>query len=413
MGKRILFISYWSASEPLTGSTIVPYLKLMAAMPSIERVLLVTVERGGLSTIDGIQGLNGVEHLGIPTRFRWWGLLSKVDLLLRMPFLLARLVRRERMDLLNAKASLAGGIAHVVSRISHVPYMVESFEPHSAYMVDAGVWSRHGLFSTVMRPLEALQKRHALFLVTVTQNYRETLIAEGVDPARIKIIPSIVDLKQFAFDPVRRLGIRGELGWQNCIVGVYAGKFGGLYYDREAFAIFEQARAVFGERFRLLLLTNEPARKVYGRLGRAGFPVELVEVHFVPHEQVPQWLSTADIAFSTIRYITNGLYQSPVKDGEYWANGLPILLTTGVSDDHRIILREPWAGAIFDLDQPGSVEAALKHMAELYHAGVDRERIMGLAREYRSIDIARSVYAEIFDPPLPGSWSRHSKCEQV
>ncbi|MFZ1618020.1 MAG: glycosyltransferase [Flavobacteriales bacterium] len=373
----------------------------MAAMPSIERVILITVERGGPSTIDGIQGLTGVEHLGISTRLRWWGLLSRVDLLLRMPFLLARLVKRERIDLLNAKGSLAGGIAHVVSRLAHVPYMVESFEPHSAYMVDAGVWSKHGLYSSVMRRLEALQKRHALFLVTVTQNYRDTLIAEGVDAARIKIIPSIVDLNQFAFDPSRRADIREEYGWKDCIVGVYVGKFGGLYYDREAFSIFEQARAVFGGRFRLLLLTNESAQNVNERLDLIGFPVELAEVHFVPHEQVPQWLSAADIAFSTIRYIPNGLYQSPVKDGEYWANGLPILLTTGVSDDHQIILREPWAGAIFDLGQPGSVQAALKHMADLFHAGVDRERIMGLAREYRSIDIARSVYAEIFDPPLP------------
>jgi glycosyltransferase involved in cell wall biosynthesis len=265
-------------------------------------------------------------------------------------------------------------------------------------MVDAGVWSKRGLFSSVMRRLEALQKRHAIFLLTVTQNYRETLIAVGVDPARIKIVPSTVDLKQFAFDPSQRAAVREKLHWQDCIVGVYAGKFGGLYYDREAFVIFELARALLGERFRLLLLTTEPVDKVYERLDSIGFPVELAEVRFVPHDQVPQWFSAADIAFSTIRHIPSGLYQSPVKDGEYWANGLPILLTTGVSDDHRIILREPWAGAVFDLDIPGSVENALRHMADLLHAGIDRERIMGLAREYRSIDIARRVYAEIFGP---------------
>jgi hypothetical protein len=85
-----------------------------------------------------------------------------------------------------------------------------------------------------------------------------------------------------------------------------------------------------------------------------------------------------------------------VKNGEYWANGLPVLLTHGVSDDHQIIQECPWSGALFDVSVAGSVERALDHMAQLVSAGIDRDRIMGLAREFRSIDIAKKVYTEIF-----------------
>ncbi len=40
-GLRLLFLSYWSAEEPLVRSTILPYLKLMSegreATPSLAR----------------------------------------------------------------------------------------------------------------------------------------------------------------------------------------------------------------------------------------------------------------------------------------------------------------------------------------------------------------------------------------
>ena len=49
---------------------------------------------------------------------------------------------------------------------------------------------------------------------------------------------------------------------------------------------------------------------------------------------------------------------SAIKIGEYWANGLPVLLTPSVGDDSAIIAAEN-GGTVFDLSQPGSVPAAL------------------------------------------------------
>ena len=39
VGHRILFLSYWSADEPLVRSTIVPYLRMMSEHPRIEKVI--------------------------------------------------------------------------------------------------------------------------------------------------------------------------------------------------------------------------------------------------------------------------------------------------------------------------------------------------------------------------------------
>ena len=42
-GLRLLFLSYWSAEEPLVQSTILPYLKLMAEGRLVDQVWLVVV----------------------------------------------------------------------------------------------------------------------------------------------------------------------------------------------------------------------------------------------------------------------------------------------------------------------------------------------------------------------------------
>jgi glycosyltransferase involved in cell wall biosynthesis len=368
----------------------------MSRDPSIGKVILVTVERGGSPTVPGVDSIPGIEHRTISMRFNWWGLLSKVDLFVRAPLILSLWVWLFRIDILDAKAALAGGIAYITHRITGVSYIVESFEPHSEYMADCGIWKRDSIYYRFSRWLELEQRRTAQTLITVTWNYHEFLVRQGVHAERVKVIPSITDLGQFAFDAEARARVRSSMGWEDTVVGIYVGKFGGLYYDEEAFAIFRSTMDRFGERFRLVLLTMENEKHVHERLEAAGIPRDRVMVRFAQHHEVPDWLSASDIAFSTIRYAPNGLYQSPVKNGEYWANGLPILLTYGVSDDHRLILERPWAGALFDLSVDGSLEKAIEHMAVLTEKGVERMKLMNLAREHRSIEIAQKVYREIF-----------------
>jgi hypothetical protein len=139
-------------------------------------------------------------------------------------FDLVRTVRKERVTMIDSKAALAGGIAYLVHRLSGTPYMVESFEPHSDYMADCGIWSRHGLYYKVSRWLEFEQRRTAKWLITVTWNYYRFLLENGVPKERIKVIPSITDQVQFKFNPDARARKRRELGWTDMTVGIYVGQ---------------------------------------------------------------------------------------------------------------------------------------------------------------------------------------------
>jgi glycosyltransferase involved in cell wall biosynthesis len=394
---RLLFISYWGIGEPLTSSTILPYLRLVTESPLVERVVLVSVERGAHATLPYLEDMPRVEHYPIYTRFRAFDALSKLDLFTFRIRELVSLVKEYGIDVIDAKGSLAGGMAYLVSHRTGVPFVVESFEPHSEYMVDCGVWQRNGVSYWVARWLEQMQKRKARTIVTVTDNYRRELISQGVTPDRIKIIPSITDTRRFALNITDRIRKRRELGWEKEVVGIYVGKFGGLYYEREAFALFELVRLLVGPHFRLILITAASESQVSTWLDEVGFPLDQVTIRFVDHAEVPQWLSAADFAFSLHRITLSSPYFSPVKNGEYWASGLPILLPRGVSDDYRVVQDMPWAGALFDPDQPEILDRSVKHLITLIETPGHRERIMQLANEIRDIRVVRGVYDEIFD----------------
>ncbi len=129
----------------------------------------------------------------------------------------------------------------------------------------------------------------------------------------------------------------------------------------------------------------------------AGLKREQVEIQFVPHAEVPGWLSAADFAFATIKPAKSRKYCCPVKDGEYWASGLPILLTDGVGDDY-LLLQIANAGSVFDLNE-STIVAGLKHIEQIMHEPQHRERIHQLAVKHRSYDITRQHYSTWLKKP--------------
>ncbi len=392
-GKRILFLSYWSLREPLTASAIFPYLRILSQREDVERIHLVTME----TTQDFLPvvelNIPKVVHTAIEPRLRWSFLLSKVELHVRAVVRMVRMVRRDGIGLIIAKASMAGAIAHFVHRFTGVPYYVESYEPHSVYMAECGVWSTGGARYRFAHYMEQVQLRHAKHIITVTHNHRDDLIAEGYAPEMVKVIPSITDLQVFAHDPKDRLVRRTELGIPaTSTVGIYVGKFGGLSFDEEAFTIFARSFHHFPDMHIIVLSPMDPDA-IRAKAKAAGVPLERFHVLLARHVDVPSYLSAADMAFSTIKPSPIKRYQCPIKNGEYWASGLPILMTDGIADDHKL-LRQGIGGSVFGHGLEGLDDAFRTIRGILADKGHAR-KVVELAKQYKSVDIARRVYAEI------------------
>jgi glycosyltransferase involved in cell wall biosynthesis len=273
---------------------------------------------------------------------------------------------------------------------------VESFEPHADYMLDSGVWRRYDPRYIFQRFWEEKEKKYAQGLMPVAENYRRQLLREGRAASKVVTVPCPVNLDSFAYQPEQGQQVRKRLGFSHdAIVGVYLGKFGDIYYDQEAFEVFRAAADFFGPRFRLIVLTPNPLPEVKNKLERVGFSESQYFVTKSPHHEVPGYLSAADFAFAPIKPAPCRLYCSPVKVGEYWACGLPVLLTEGVGDDSDIIRQDPGGGAGFDLAVPDSLPKALATIAEQIQKPGYRAQARALAERYRSVDKSSQAYEQL------------------
>ncbi len=403
MALRFLFLSYWGIADGLTAATVRPHVEILAQFSGTREVLLVTIERekAGPATPPGWLPRKA-RHLtlgSLPTAPR---LLAKTHDFCLFPLRVAQLARRHRVDVILARSSLAGTIAMAASEIVERPFYVESFEPHSDYAADVGAWSRRGLPYQFQHAMEWAQTRRAAGIMPVSFAYTSYLEAHGVPPSRLRTVPCGVDFDRFRFDSHARTQFRRRLGLDDgALVGIYVGKFGGLYLDHEAFEAFAAARRHLGDRFRLIILTQQDPAWVWERLRRHGAETCAVFVGGVSHDDVPGVLSGSDFGFVLIRGLPSQRFVSSVKVGEYWANGLPVVLADGAGDDHDIVENER-AGAVF---HPGrnDLELALGRVVGLVEHPDSRSRIAGLAKRYRSWDRVRDAYSYFFFDGAPGT----------
>ncbi len=387
---KVLYISYWGLDDGLTQSSVLPHIRILSQMNEVSTVYFVTIERGDEPVVSPDLG-SQVVHLVLKSQSLRVNFLAKANDFWSFPRTLTAWTRKHCIDLIICRSSPAGALGSLIHGKTRIPFIVESFEPHAEYMLDARVWRRWGLKYLFQSRWERRISQKAVGIVTVSRHYKEKLKLER--SASIESFPCAVNVKQFEFSEQRRQEMRSRLGFENMLVGIYVGKFGDIYYDKIAFSIFKRAHDLLGEEFRLIVLSPVGKHTVLDALEKEKFPSKRVFVDKVPHSEVPAYLSAADFAFSMVRPAPVRLYCSPIKDGEYWANGLPILSPEGVGEDSEIIGAER-AGAVFKEDLSDLDEAVLKIKTL---TGQDRKgHIRSVAVKYRSFDPLESIYRRLF-----------------
>ena len=111
-------------------------------------------------------------------------------------------------------------------------------------------------------------------------------------------------------------------------------------------------------------------------------------------------MQAGDFGISPVKPVPTKRYCTPVKDGEYWAIGLPVVITKDISDDSQII-KENDIGAVLEDLSANSYQGAVKKMDALLQTDrvILSEKIRRIAATYRNYSIAENIYKKIY----PGS----------
>lgn len=332
------------------------------------------------------------------------------QLLLWLPQLIgfAALIIRKRIGTIHAWCMSGGVPGLLLARMTGKRLVLDSFEPHAEVMTETGTWSRTGMkFKVFFRMEKAMAKRAAIHIMCTPdmQHYAESRY--GVIPKIAYIKPACVDLERFDFSKRKKDSLLTELGLSGKIVGVYAGKFGGLYLEQEVFELCRAAYDRWGSRFRLLLLSREPETRIRHWAESAGLPREAIVQRFVPHAEVADYMGLGDFGLSPYAPVPSRKHAAPIKNAEYWALGLPVIITEGIADDSELI-RTAEAGCVLSSLDADEYKRCIREMDELLSTHPARElysRIRPLAAEQRNFTIARAVYRSIYGNQLTNASS--------
>jgi glycosyltransferase involved in cell wall biosynthesis len=386
---NIVYISYWGIDEGLTKATVLPHIKILSQFSRINKIYFFTIDRDRPIEYQPVN--SNIIHIPIGSRPYLLPLVNKLKDIVSIPILIARYIRSEKVDKVIARGTLAGSIAYLIWLVTKTPFYVESFEPHADYMRETGVWSKWDPRYLLLKKLEKNQFFKAAGIMTVTKNYTDFLTTHVSENIPVITVPCAVDLTNFGFSTSIREKERSNLGIEkNQIVGIYAGKFGGLYIDISELHILKKITK-FYKNVCFIILT--PHYHQISKRIKTIFSLSEIRiiVKKVAHHEVPAYLSASDFAMSLNKSFDSGKYLSPVKIGEYWANGLPVLMTRGIGDENEFIEPEK-GGVLFELN---NIQPALEKLRKIIDDPDHRKRIPQLAVKYRSFERVREAYTKM------------------
>lgn len=241
-----------------------------------------------------------------------------------------------RPDIVHGRSYLPTAVADLVTTL--VPRAKLVFDCRGMLgdeYVDSGYWTPDRLEYRLLKRYEARAFGRADGVVVLTNALRRWIDERGWFGRRthVEAIPCCVDMNAFGFVADARVEVRRELHWEgDAKVLVYAGSLGSWYREDELARFAGIVRRRSASPVRFLLLTAAKPDELVAMLHREGFEADSVATMRVRPEDMPKYLSAADIGLSFIKSCFSKKGSSPTKVAEYLACGLPVVLNGDIGD---------------------------------------------------------------------------------
>ncbi len=400
--QNIMILTHWSYQDALIQAYTLPYVYIIRKnLDAGRRIILITFEQKHLKLDEKnlkekqkFLMSKGIELITFDyTNFNF-SIIYKSFIHL---FKLTRIIKKYRIGIIHAWCTPAGSIGYILCKLTGVKLIIDSYEPHAEAMVENQTWKKNSIKYHILFHLEKKLTSYASVLISATEGMRKYAeLKYNFTPKNFLVKPACVDLSIFNNKRLKNSELMKLYGLENKIVCVYAGKFGGIYLTNEIFRILVAAEKKWGDSFRALLLTNHPREELEKWANETGFNLDKLICKFVSHEDIASYIGLGDFAITPVKPIPTKRFCSPIKDGEYWGIGLPVIITKNISDDSDII-KSNNAGYVLEELTKVEYENAISKIDLLLKSENNlNERISSIAKNYRSYRIAEEVYFKIY-----------------
>lgn len=402
---NVFYITAWPVHSGLSSATAWPSVRFLAEQDTINSVIYFTVE-----TDDTIQVNftgNKIRHVPVKVSAKPSALKRLMEELNKYKMVFHE-AKKIVPDLIICRGSPSGMIGRWLGEQLSVPFVVESFEPHADYMYHAGVWCKFGARYIMAKLAETSSKRHAKYLITVSDLYREYLVRnEGLPKEQVLNAPCAPDYERFYFNANQRKIVRRQLNIGERLCICYVGKFGGLYYNESAFRCMRDIFDILKNNAFFIVLTETNLDYVKSQMASVGIPFECFYCKTETHEKVNRYLSASDFALSFFKNSPFSFACSPIKHGEYWASGMPVIMAHGIGEESSWVYHNR-LGIETDIHDSKCIKNSIEEIRSILLEENHRERIRKISRQRRSFESTCNAYEAILrDGRDEANLSRH------
>jgi PEP-CTERM/exosortase A-associated glycosyltransferase len=286
-----------------------------------------------------------------------------------------QLMRRLQQRLLEVASEVRPQIIHAHSPVLNalpalkvgrklgipVVYEVRAFWEDAA--VDHGSTTEGSLRYRLTRDVETHALRRAAHVFTICEGLRGDIVARGIPPAKVTVIPNAVDIDAFQAGGTPDEALRRQLGLDGCTVVGFIGSF----YAYEGLDLLLAAWPGLLQRrpdLRLLLVGGGPQEAALKAQAQAlGVADRMVFTGRVPHARVQRYYDLVDVlAYPRLPMRLTELV-TPLKPLEAMAQQR-LLLASDVGG-HRELIRHGDNGWLFQAGSAPSLTEQLLALLDL------------------------------------------------
>jgi len=278
-------------------------------------------------------------------------ILNQIDVIRGLERRLMDIVPRIKPDILHAHSPALNAIAALKAgkRLGlPVVYEVRAFWEDAA--VDHGTSKEWGARYRLTRAIETYALKQAQAVTTICEGLRGDIVARGVAPGKVTVIPNAVDIEKFTVGNPPEAQLKAELGLTHARVLGFLGSF----YAYEGLDLLIQALPRMLARapdVRVLLVGGGPQEASLKQLAQAlGVADKVVFTGRVPHDQVNRYYDLVDVLVYPRHSMRLTELVTPLKPLEAMAQGR--LLAASDIGGHRELIRDGETGVLFRAGDP-------------------------------------------------------------
>lgn len=401
---NVLYISYDGLTDPLGQSQIMPYLiscsehELNFTVVSFEKKKNLKSEYQKVKSQLDKAGISWIPK----TYHKWPPLFSSLVDLQQMIRVAKKVHREKTIRLIHCRSYVPAYAAFLLKKKLGTKVLFDMRGFWADERLEGNIWRKdnpvqYGIYNH-LKKMERKWWYDADHMISLTEKGKK-YICNNQTPdfeKKITVIPCCADERLFTteIDEKVKISLKNELSINHSEkLLIYVGSLGTWYLGREMMAQFAN---LFERKFldRFLWITRDSEERIMALTSEFNLPKSSVIVRSASRDEVPVYLSIADLGIFYIRSTFSKSASSPTKLGEMLLCGLPVITNTGVGDLNTFFSDND-VGHIHEIDREKTMFVDDETIRTLMSKSKEEIRKVGLKN--LSLSIATERYLEIYN----------------